>query len=196
MSEDKKKKIDRCRFSYLDWKNSTNENVKHKCARQEEEKKEWEPTDEARCEKCEHFKSRFIEFPITVNEIEDRPIDFRGLGHQQGCLVKIRPCGKEYGDKTYLGFYLGDLPLQNTISFNEEKGILKVGTFNNPAIFVPELRKIIWGCESWWGEIESVEQLREITDDDISNVWYVKMMKQLHEKDQQQESPAEETKEE
>ena len=192
MSEDRKKKISRCRFSHPDWKNTADE-VRRKCARPEEEKKEWEPTDEARCEACEHFKSRYIEFPITVNDINDRKIDFSGFGHEQGCLVKIRPCGKEYGDKTYLGFYLGDLPLQLSISFHEEKGVLDVGTHNNPAIFVPELRKIIWGCESFWGEIGSEEQLKDITDEDISNVWYVKMLKKLDGKGRQQEPPAGET---
>ena len=182
MENEKKieKKIERCRFVYTYFRNkdSRGEYVR-RCEKEITEDNRWAVTDEAHCEQCEAFKSRYIEYPITVNEIENRTIDFRGLGCEQGSLVAVRPCGDEYGKKTYLGFYLGDLPLQNTISFNEEKGILKVGTHNNPAIFVPELGRIIWGCGSWWHEIKSMDELREITDDDISNVWYVKMAKSL-----------------
>lgn len=29
----------------------------------------------------------------------------------------------------------------------------------------------------WRGEIENMEELMDITDDDIENVWYVKMLK-------------------
>ena len=50
---------------------------------------------------------------------------------------------------------------------------------SNPAIYVPELRKIVFGCESWWGEIQSPDEIKDITDDDISNVWYVKLVKAM-----------------
>ena len=182
MENEKKieKKIERCRFVYTYFRNkdSRGEYVR-RCEKEITEDNRWAVTDEAHCEQCEAFKSRYIEYPITVNEIEIRPIDFRGLGCEQGSLVSVRPCGDEYGGKTYLGFYLGDLPLQNIVSFNEETGVLKVGTHNNPALFVPELGKIIWGCESFWREIETVEQLQAITEEDINNVWYVRMAKSL-----------------
>ena len=32
----------------------------------------------------------------------------------------------------------------------------------NPGIFVPELGKIIYGCESWWSEIDNPEDLRDM----------------------------------
>lgn len=180
MSKELEKKIERCRFAYTDFRNKDSRGeYLRRCEKEVTEDNHWAVTDEARCELCEAFKSRYIEYPITVNGIENSPIVFRGLGCELGSLVAVRPCDDEYGKKTYLGFYLGDLPLQNTISFNDEKGILKVGTYNNPAMFVPELGRIIWGCGSWWHEIKSVEELREITDDDISNVWYVKMAKAL-----------------
>lgn len=54
---------------------------------------------------------------------------------------------------------------------------LNCSTTGNPAIFVPELGKIIFGMESWWGRIKSEEELKDITDGDIENVWYVKMLK-------------------
>jgi len=56
---------------------------------------------------------------------------------------------------------------------------LNVSTTTNPAIFVFELNKIIYGMESFWAIIETKEDLKDITKDDIDNVWYVKLLKQL-----------------
>ena len=53
----------------------------------------------------------------------------------------------------------------------------------NPAMFVPELKKIIWGCGSWWSKIKSEGDLKQITDEDIKNTWYVKLVSQLAEND-------------
>lgn len=130
------------------------------------------------CEKCEKYKSRYIEHPITVSKINHK---MREYWKDKNCgqLVKIRPCGKEYGDKTYLGFLLGDLPFTLYITYDPETLELSCSTTGNPAIFIPELRKIIFGMESWWSGVESEEELRDITDDDIENVWYVNMLKRM-----------------
>ena len=56
---------------------------------------------------------------------------------------------------------------------------MNVSTTGNPAIYVPELGKIIFGMESWWGIIESPEELKDISDDDISNTWYVKLLQEM-----------------
>lgn len=93
-----------------------------------------------------------------------------------GDLVQIRPCNKEYGDKTYLGILLGMAALSSYIEIKEDKFESHFSAYN-PAIFVPELKKIIYGCESWWGKIKSVEELTQITNKDIENVWYVKLLK-------------------
>ena len=95
---------------------------------------------------------------------------------ESGKLVKIRPCGEEYENKTYLGFLIGDLALGSSFKILEDKIQLN-WSLHNPAIFVPELGKVIYGCESWWSEIENIEELKQITDDDINNVWYVKLLK-------------------
>ena len=52
----------------------------------------------------------------------------------------------------------------------------------NPAIFVPELKKIIYGCESWWGTINNQDDLSDlnISDDDIQNTWYVKLLHEMY----------------
>ena len=133
---------------------------------------------ESDCEKCQKYDSRYIEYPITVNGINQ---NFRQYWKEEGSgkLVKVRPCGKEYGNKTYLGFLLGDLPIGLYITHNPETLEMKVSTTGNPAIYVPELGKIRFGMESWWGEIESPEELKDISDDDISNTWYVKLLQEM-----------------
>ncbi len=136
------------------------------------------------CGKCEKYKSMYIEYPIEVNKINSEMRDY-WKDNDCGQLVKIRPCGKEYGDKTYLGILLGDLPFTNYISYHEETKELNVSVSCNPAIFVPELKKIIFGMESWWGRIKNADELKEITNDDIDNVWYVKLLKEMSEGDKQ-----------
>lgn len=130
------------------------------------------------CENCPDYKSRFIEYPIQVNSIKcDKPKQL--MMGRAGSLVKIRPCNKEYGGKTYLGLYLGNQPWSQTVSYNEESGELTVGMATNPAIYVFDLQRIIFGAESWWGIIENPEELKDITDDDINNLWYVKALKAM-----------------
>jgi len=176
------KKIERCKYAFLHIKGD------YHCVQAGWEDDKVAPTDEEKCEKCSNFKSRYLEFPVTVNNIEHEKLKYNeDTWHcKMGALVKVRPCGEEYGKKTYLGFYLGDLPLCITGSFNREKGIYKVGTMSNPAIYVPELRKIVFGCESWWEEIQSPDEIKDITDDDISNVWYVKLVKAMENPEQKE----------
>ena len=173
MAEDKK--INRCRFSHPHFKGD------YSCVQAGWDDDKVVPTNEEKCENCPNFKSRYIEYPITVNDIECEQLKYNeDTWHcKMGSLVKVRPCGEEYGNKTYLGFYLGDLPLGITGSFKEAEGIYKVGTLSNPAMYVTELRKIIFGCGSWWSEIKSEDDLKQITDDDIENTWYVKLAKAL-----------------
>lgn len=97
---------------------------------------------------------------------------------KMGALVKVRPCGEEYGNKTYLGFLIGEIALGSSITTIDDKIQLNFSGYN-PAIFVPELKKVIYGAGSWWSEIESEEELKEITNDDIENVWYVKLLQGL-----------------
>lgn len=96
-----------------------------------------------------------------------------------GDFVAVRPCSKEYSNKTFLGVYLGEAALSQGIKL--EDGKLKTNLSHyNPAIFVPDLNEIIYGCGSWWGKIESAEDLKQISDTDINNVWYVKALKNLN----------------
>lgn len=128
---------------------------------------------------CDDYRCIYIEYPIEVSKIN---YDTNKGGYRDseiGKLAKIRPCGEEYQNKTYLGIYLGDLPVSHHISHNPDTKELNVSFNNNPAIFVFELNQIIYGCESWWGIIKNETDLREITDIDIDNVWYVKALKTI-----------------
>ena len=168
------KKINRCKYSHIHL------NGEYHCVEAGWEDDKVVTTTEDKCEGCKRFKSRYIEYPITVNNIDVDPINYNDSWHAKvGDLVAVRPCEEECNGKTFLGFYLGDLPLQSTVHFNEKEGLLKVGTMTNPAMFVPELNKIIWGCGSWWSEIKSEDDLKQITDEDIENTWYVKLAKAL-----------------
>lgn len=121
---------------------------------------------------------RPIEYPIEVSAINLREVEI--LRPSPVKWVSVRPCGDKYEDKTYLGIMLGDLALGTSASYSKE-GVLHVGaTFHNPAMYVPELHEVIYGCGSWWGEVNTPEDLKKISDQDISNIWYVRAMKEMH----------------
>lgn len=126
-------------------------------------------------------------YPVTINNVIFRPPFCLGdSGIKPGTFVSVRPVQKEHEKKTFLGIYLGDLLTQmdQAVGFDTRtKELIVVATKTNPAIFVPDLGRVVWGYESWWGVIESPEQLREITDEDIQNVWYVKAMEQMAKKE-------------
>lgn len=131
--------------------------------------------------KRESPKPLFVRFErVLIENPHDtiRPSILLRSSTKPGAMVAVRPVGSE---KTYLGMYLCCAP---TSVFGEQRGedlVLRMSEHTNPAIYVPELDRIVWGYGSWWGEIESEEKLREITDDVIENQWYVRALKQLSE---------------
>lgn len=116
-----------------------------------------------------------VEYPLEIKGVD---MKFRllknGIGANMGDLVSIRYCKD---NKTYLGFYIGDLAIETFGTFRPKTSKIEIMAMHNPAMFVPELGKIIYGVESWWKKIESPEELEEITDEDIENVWYMKILK-------------------
>lgn len=133
------------------------------------------------CEKCKDFDSRYIEYPIEVNSINTVPIDtsFAGVGHTCGEIVEIRPCAEEYNNKSFIGIYIGDLPMMISSSYNKATKAITTQAIPNPAIFVPELKKIIFGAESFWRKLDSIEDFKGISDTDINNTWYMQLMKNM-----------------
>lgn len=89
-------------------------------------------------------------------------------------LVAVRVAGEK---ETHLGIYVGDLVTGAGANFHPASGVLtlKLGHYN-PAILVPTLGRIVFGYESWWGEIKSEDDFKKITDQDIQNLWYVKAL--------------------
>lgn len=129
---------------------------------------------------CDEFDSKYIEYPLEISGIkqpEEGGIVTKSFSGNCGDLVKVRPASDKYGSKTYLGIYLGDADIGLQISHNRTTKELSIHRHYNPAIFVPELKEIIYGAGSWWGIINSEEELKEISDSDIDNVWYVKLLK-------------------
>jgi hypothetical protein len=99
-------------------------------------------------------------------------------GYECGQLVKVRSTRPEHGKKTYLGFLIGDVATSINVSIQGDT--LNVGYgLTNPAIFVPELRTVIYGYESWWGAVKTPEQLAEITDETIQQQWYVQLLQNM-----------------
>ena len=119
---------------------------------------------------------KHIEYPIKVNKINYcEPFSL----YKMGGFAKVRPCGEEYENKTYLGLFLGELPTSSHAIYNTKDKELNVIMLCNPAIYVFDLNKIIYGYESWWSRIESENDLKDITDIDINNQWYVKALQHL-----------------
>lgn len=133
--------------------------------------------DPSECENCPHFKSRYIEYPITVKKInkntEYGDLYTKNVGH----LCEIRLANDD--TKTYIGILLGELPIDILVSYDDNTKELNISYMPNPAIFIPELKKIVYGCESWWRLLDEHEQPQGITDKDINNQWYVQLAKTL-----------------
>jgi len=90
-------------------------------------------------------------------------------------LVAVRLAGEK---ETHVGIYVGDLATGAGASFHRPSGVLTLRLgHHNPAILVPSLGRIVYGYESWWGVIKSEADLKQITDRDIENVWYVRALR-------------------
>lgn len=105
----------------------------------------------------------------------------------QGSFVAVRPVAEKYEGRTYLGILLGDVALRVTTRKEDDTLTFGRSGFGNPCIFVPALNQLIYGMESWWGLLNAPEDLKQITDADIDNVWYVQALKALDGRDRAQE---------
>lgn len=101
-----------------------------------------------------------------------------------GSLVSVRSCRKEHGDRTYVGIFLGEMA--TTISHSVSGSVVTARpSLHNPAIFVPELGDIVFGYESFWSLMDGdgeTSVANVITDETISNTWYIKALRELPEK--------------
>ena len=124
-----------------------------------------------------------IEFPTEISGVTGsiaRPRAGAMTDVKMGAFVKVRPCAEKYDDKTFLGIYIGDIPVELIYEVEKENKMLHVRTYGNCAFFVFELSTIIFGCESWWSEVKDMEDIdRLVTDADIDNTWYVQVLKAM-----------------
>lgn len=125
-----------------------------------------------------------FQFPIEVHGItwSDEPMLMPALFAQGVTWVAVRPVSSKDSDgkRTLLGFLLGDLARGASARFDRESGVISIApSMHNPAIWVPDLGRIVMGCESWWGAIKDPEDLRKITDADINDAWYVRALRDL-----------------
>lgn len=135
---------------------------------------------------AEHAK-RYVIGEAIKWPLEVKGVVFKGVMHSGGrrtecaigSLVMVRLCGEN--KETHLGIYLGDFPVEIFHQYDKETGNLEVFPDLNPAMLVPKLKRIVWGCESWWSPIQNETDLRQITDKDIQDVWYVKLLKEMEE---------------
>ena len=180
MEDKNKSKRSRCRYHFPDITVEGEETkIIHYCIKEMDELNEEVTCTEEKCEKCKKFNSKYIEFPIKVNKIQNNPIEKASFTADEGSIVEIRPCGDEYDGKSYMGFFLGELPISIFNTYDSKSKVLTNSTINNPAIFVPALGKIIYGCESWWKLIENVDELEKLAKEDINNARYEKMLKSI-----------------
>lgn len=123
-----------------------------------------------------------MQWPVTVSGLEWGDGEVL-IPHRRGngaSWVAVRPCDAELNGRTFLGFLLGDMALSVSVRYDRESGVMSISYgSHNPAIWVPDLGRIVYGCGSWWGEIKSAGDLRQITDADIDNIWYVRAMKDV-----------------
>jgi len=104
-----------------------------------------------------------------------------GFMNKPGTPVKVRPCDEKFGNKTYFGILIGDVAQSISHSIKDDVVTASFSWFN-PAILIPELGEIVYGCESWWGVIKSTEEAEKvITDETVKNCWYVKLLTQVQE---------------
>lgn len=192
--EDEMRKVHRCRYSTFVFVDEKGNRIKPapKCMR-EGGMGDSRLIEAEECEHCEHFKSRYIEYPIVVDAIETEDLlekDFHSRG--SGSLVRVRPCDPKYRGETFLGLMLGDLPMRATVRWDEDAGKLTIGAFHNPAILLLDTREVVWGCESWWSEIDDPAEIGDITDAQIAGQPYMRWFLSSHADDQTpQEGPSE-----
>ena len=72
------------------------------------------------CENCQKYHSRYIQFPISITGIENQQIPTEPEGICR--WVRIRPSSSKFEDRTYLGMFLGTLPIGFSTSYEENTG--------------------------------------------------------------------------
>lgn len=123
-----------------------------------------------------------LDWHISLNDTKEVEFKTRVTLEQEIYPVRIKPCNPKYENKTFFGIHLGEMARGVSCSIDKDRpDILNVfSTHYNPAIFVPELGKVIFGYESFWSRITD-EEVKEITNSEINSTWYIKALRGLQE---------------
>jgi hypothetical protein len=148
---------------------------------------------DAPCPQCNGTRKKLSFFPALISTLKlPKMEDILGARTllsrcKPGDWVAVR-LANEVETKTHLGIYLGDFTAGLGAQLFKD-GTLEITTsLGNPAMWVPDLKRIVRGYESWWGALKTPEDLKQITDADIENVWYVRALKELSEKEKAEAS--------
>ncbi|WP_373261955.1 hypothetical protein [Hungatella hathewayi] len=129
------------------------------------------------CEACINYRSKYIEYPIKVCSIElAEGLDL--YKKSVGKIVRIKRCLEETEEKEYLGILLGEMFSCNAVSYKRKTGLLVVNPVLNPAIYVPELKKIVYGYESWWSFVQSQDEIKSISKDDVLRQFFIRILEE------------------
>lgn len=180
--ETRKPRHETCRHSFPNIRDGKPE---RKCLHSATGKDDGKPANEAACSNCPNYDSRYITYPLTITGIEQMLPDER---KKETKPCRIRPCDPGCEGRTYFGIHLGDFPFTIGVSHNRRSGRLSVNPVGNPAIYVPELNRVVFGMESWWSAFDSwteamewLETEKPITDEDINGQWYVRLARAMSE---------------
>ena len=112
MDDKMKRNCSSCKFSWLNrCKTLKKELNRNGFSENNDLRKNWEAEYRVKHSFiCDKYKSMYIEYPIKVSKINVNADKDEYKDSRTGKVAKIRPCGEEYGGKTYLGLYLGEMP--------------------------------------------------------------------------------------
>lgn len=141
-------------------------------------------TDPGLCEDCKDYKSKYIQFPLTVSDIVNDEVsqaaDPEKTPRKQPVPCVVTPVIGNPENKAYLGLYLGDWPWFLTSNYNESTKVLRTRIADNPLIYVFGPNTLVYGAESWWTRISTVEELeRELSKMQPQPGEYVTILKTI-----------------
>lgn len=123
-------------------------------------------TDGTDCLGCPFFEDTRIRYPLTVRGIDIEEFDGEAMRGRDAPGTVVLVSFMEGDEKMLcMGILVGNLPLASVVSYDKEDGKLSVRPLTNPAIFVPSVGRIVWGCESWW-HVTTIEDLEKAIDDE------------------------------
>lgn len=93
-----------------------------------EQNEQMQPINVTDCETCRLFKSRYIEYPLTISGMEIKQPTVSDVAFAP---VRVMLCED---NKMYFGILLGEFPQKMEVSFDEDTKMLNVSTVNNPRL--------------------------------------------------------------